>query len=95
MVGFDRLIKKVIITEKSTALKEMNKYQFKVAPQANKHQIKKAVEEMFNVKVKDVRTCNYRGKERILGYSRGRRPNWKKATVTLKEGYKIELVEGV
>jgi large subunit ribosomal protein L23 len=92
---FDKLIRKAIITEKATRLREMNQYQFEVAREANKYQIKNAVETMFNVKVKSVRTCSYRGKVRRLGYSVGNKPDWKKATVTLKEGFKIDLVEGV
>jgi len=92
---FDKLIKRVIITEKSALLKETNKYQFEVDRDANKHQIKNAVEAMFNVKVKDVRTCNYRGKERRMGYSVGAKPDWKKATVTLRSGFKLDLVEGL
>ncbi len=91
----DKLIKRVIVTEKSARLKESSKYQFEVVTEANKHQIKNAIEMLFNVKVKDVKTSNYRGKKRRLGISVGNRPNWKKATVTLKEGYKIELIEGV
>lgn len=92
---FDKLIRKAIITEKATRLREMNQYQFEVAREANKYQIKNAVETMFNVKVKSVRTCSYLGKVRRLGYSVGTKPDWKKATVTLKEGFKIDLVEGV
>ena len=82
------------LTEKSTLMGEkLNKYVFRVAPRANKIQIKKAIETLFQKKVLDVNTCNYAGKkkrERRMDY--GRKTHWKKAIVTLKEGEKIELV---
>jgi len=82
------------LTEKSTLMSEkLNKYVFRVAPRANKIQIKKAIETLFQKKVIDVNTCNYAGKkkrERRMDY--GRKTHWKKAIVTLKEGEKIELV---
>ena len=82
------------LTEKSTLMSEkLNKYVFRVAPRANKIQIKKAIETLFQKKVLDVNTCNYAGKkkrERRMDY--GRKTHWKKAIVTLKEGEKIELV---
>ena len=90
------LIHKPIITEKSTALKESsNRYLFRVDLRANKRQIKQAVEELFNVKVKDVRTAVYRGKQSVVvnraGRFSGQRPSWKKAYVTLEEGNSIEI----
>jgi large subunit ribosomal protein L23 len=82
------------LTEKSTLLSEKhNKYVFRVSPRANKIQIKKAIEKLFQKKVIDVNTCNYAGKkkrERTQNF--GRKAHWKKAIVTLKEGDKIELV---
>jgi large subunit ribosomal protein L23 len=82
------------LTEKSTLLTDkLNKYVFRVAPRANKIQIKNAIEKLFQKKVIDVNTCNYAGKkkrERRADY--GRKVHWKKAIVTLKEGEKIELV---
>ena len=82
------------LTEKATLLGEKyNKYVFRVSPRANKIQIKKAIETLFQKKVLDVNTCNYAGKkkrERTQNY--GRKTHWKKAIVTLKEGDKIELV---
>ena len=88
------LIQNASLTEKATLLSEKhNKYVFRVNPRANKIQIKKAIERLFQKKVVDVNTCNYAGKkkrERRADY--GRKPHWKKAIVTLAEGEKIELV---
>jgi large subunit ribosomal protein L23 len=87
------IIDTVRLTEKATLLSEKhNQYVFRVAPHANKLQIKHAVEKLFGKKVARVNTCNYAGKkrrERTASY--GRKPNWKKAIVTLKAGDKIEL----
>jgi large subunit ribosomal protein L23 len=80
------------ITEKGTQLAGQNKYLFKVEPGANKIEIKRAVESFFKVKVVKVNTMNYAGKkrrERTIHY--GKKPDWKRAVVTLKEGDKIEL----
>ncbi len=94
------IIQKPVVTEKSTALKEdFNRYVFRVDVKANKRQIKKAVEELFEVKVKDVRTAVIRGKRSVVMNRKGRfegyRPNWKKAYVTLAEGDKIDIFEVV
>lgn len=90
-----RVIKRPLITEKSTLHKEMhNQLAFEVDRRANKIEIKKAVEKIFKVRVKDVRTMNYRGKQKRLGRTVGRRPHWKKAIVTLQPGEKIEFFEG-
>jgi len=94
------IIQKPLITEKGTQLKEQsNRYVFKVALNANKHQIKRAVEELFNVHVKDVRTAVYRGKPRTVlnksGRFTGLSPNWKKAYVTLAEGESIDVFDVV
>ncbi len=84
-----------LLTEKGTILKESdNKVLFKVARDANKIEIKRAVEEIFKVKVDSVRTMNYKGKKKRMGRYEGRRPDWKKAIVTLKEGEKLDFVEG-
>lgn len=91
-----QLIRRPLITEKSTLQKEMhNQLVFQVDRQANKVEIKKAVEKIFKVQVMDVRTMNYEGKRKRLGRSSGRRSHWKKAVVTLKPGQKIEFFEGV
>ncbi len=89
------IIIRPIITEKSTMLKEKyNQVAFEVAMNANKKEIKEAVEKLFNVKVVKVRTMIIRGKKRRLGFFEGKRPNWKKAIITLAPGSKIEFFEG-
>ncbi|MBT8407095.1 MAG: 50S ribosomal protein L23 [Deltaproteobacteria bacterium] len=91
-----KIIKRPLITEKSTIIKEMhNQLAFEVDRRANKIEIKKAVERIFKVQVEDVRTMNYQGKRKRLGPREGRRRHWKKAVVTLKPGQKIEFFEGV
>lgn len=94
------VIQKPLITERSTELKEgQNRYVFKVDLRANKRQIKKAVEELFSVTVKDVRTAVYRGKPKVVmnrsGRFSGKAPNWKKAYVTLAEGDSIDVFDVV
>jgi large subunit ribosomal protein L23 len=89
------LIKRPVITEKTTKLMEQNKYCFVVDPRANKTQIKQAIEELFKVKVKDVNTFNLLGKIKRMGRYEGRRPSWKRAIVTLEKGNRIEFFEGV
>jgi len=85
-----------MLTEKGTALKEAdNKVMFKVAKEANKIEIKKAVEEIFKVKVDSVATINCKGKKKRLGRFEGRRPDWKKAIIKLKKGEKLDFIEGV
>src|SRR5215467_6667455 len=87
------IIKTGSLTEKSTLMSEkLNKYVFRVSPRANKIQIKNAIEQLFQKTVVDVNTCNYVGKEKRLRGPLGRRPRWKKAIVTLKEGEKIDLI---
>jgi large subunit ribosomal protein L23 len=90
------IIKKPLVTEKTTAMMEQLKYAFQVDPKANKVEIKKAVEQLFKVKVKSVNTLRVTGKMKRLGVNIGRRPSWKKAIVTLEEGSKpIEIFEGL
>ena len=89
------LIKRPVITEKTTKLMEENKYCFIVDPKANKTQIRQAVEEIFKVKVKSVNTLNTLGKIKRMGRYEGRRPSWKRAIVTLEKGNRIEFFEGV
>ncbi len=88
------LVKRPLITEKTTKLMEENKYCFLVDPRANKTQIKQAIEEIFNVKVKAVNTFNLLGKIKRMGRYQGRRPSWKRAIVTLEPGNRIEFFEG-
>lgn len=84
-----------LITEKtSAAYQDRGEYTFEVHPDASKTQIRLAIEELFGVKVVDVWTSNVRGKEKRMGRNVGRRPNWKKAIVKLREGDTIEVFEG-
>jgi large subunit ribosomal protein L23 len=84
-----------LMTEKSMQQKEEdNTVTFQVLPDANKVEIRSAVEAVFNVKVAEVRTANFEGKLKRMGRHQGRRPSWKKAIVRLAPGHKIELVEG-
>lgn len=85
-----------IITERSMRDMEQNKYTFVVDKKANKIEIKKAVEELFDVKVERVNVVNYMGKMRRMGRNIGRKASWKKAFVKLAEGSKkIEFFEGM
>lgn len=90
------IIRKVLITEKGTILRETYKqYFFEVAREANKVEIKRAVESVFQVKVDSVQTMQVRGKAKRQGRWVGRRNDWKKAIVTLKADQKIELFEQI
>jgi large subunit ribosomal protein L23 len=94
MDNYDIIIKP-LITEKSTKLMDTeNKYVFKVNKHANKIQIKNAVESIFKVHVTKVTTMIMHGKKRRVRYQQGRKPDWKKAIVTLKQGDRIEILEG-
>lgn len=86
------VILNIMVTEKSTLLKEANQYAFKVAPASTKLEVASAVEKLYGVKVKSVNMINYKGKKKRMGRSPivGRRSNWKKAVVSLAEG-SIEL----
>ena len=89
------VIVRPLITEKtSAAFQDRGEYTFQVHTTASKPQIRQAIEELFGVKVTDVWTANHRGKEKRMGRSVGRRPNWKKAIVKLRDGDKIEVFEG-
>jgi large subunit ribosomal protein L23 len=82
----------IILTEKATLLREQhNQVVFEVARDANKVQIRDAVQRLFKVNVTDVNTMVMRGKERRMGRGRGKMQNWKKAIVTLKEGDSIDF----
>jgi large subunit ribosomal protein L23 len=96
MLGPYQIIRRPIITEKGSTLKdENNQLVFEVNLDANKPEIKKAIEKIFKVTVLTVRTQNRIGKKKRMGKSIGRRKNWKKAIVTLKEGDRIDFFEGV
>ena len=87
------IIQEPVITEKTTILRETNKYAFRVLSGANKIQIRQAIESIFSVKVESVRTVNVPSKPKRQGRFQGRRAGWKKAYVTLKAGDSIEIVE--
>ncbi|MGH7665521.1 MAG: 50S ribosomal protein L23 [Gemmatimonadaceae bacterium] len=91
-----RTIVRPIVTEKSSvAYQERGEYTFEVHPGATKPAIRHAIEQLFGVRVTGVWTSNQRGKERRMGKTAGRRPQWKKAIVTLREGDSIdEIFEG-
>ena len=85
-----------VITEKGTLVNEQgNQFVFRVRPEANKVEIRRAVESLFKVKVEGVRTMNYLGKNRRVGRWSGQRPRWKKAYVTLAAGQRIDFFEAV
>jgi large subunit ribosomal protein L23 len=89
------IIKRPLDTEKLDRMRDReNKFAFEIDLKANKTEVRQAVEQIFKVKVLDVKTSIVRGKFRRIGRSEGQRPNWKKAIVTLKEGDAIQLFEG-
>lgn len=92
------IIRRPLVTEKSTIMREEagNIIAFEVAPDANKIQVKNAVEQLFKIKVEEVRLFNVRGKVKRMGRWSGKRRDWKKAYVRLKEGEKApDFIEGV
>lgn len=90
-----KIIRRPLVTEKSTIQKEeARQYAFEVDRNSNKIEIKSAVEHLFKVKVNQVRTINVLGKMKRLGRRYGKRPDWKKAVVTLREGDRIDFFEG-
>ena len=88
------IIIRPVVTEKSSALMELNKYTFEVRRDVNKIQIRNAVEEAFKVKVLSVNTINVKSKPKRMGASIGRTRSWKKAIVSLPQGQLIEFFEG-
>jgi large subunit ribosomal protein L23 len=93
-MNFNDVIVQPIISEKSTALAELNKYVFKVNIAANKIMVKKAIKHLFAVEPESVNVIVSRGKEKRLRYRKGNRPAFKKAIVTLKKGDKIDVFVG-
>ncbi len=85
------IIKRPIVTEKTTLNQDLNQVVFEVALHANKHQIREAVEGLFDVRVSRVQTAVMQGKRKRFGRHFGKRANWKKAVVTLREGDSIDL----
>jgi large subunit ribosomal protein L23 len=91
-----QILRRPLVTEKSTTAKEAyNKLYFEVDRRANKIEIKQAVEKIFKVNVLEVATANIRGKKKRVGRHFTRRPDWKKAMVTIKPGQRVEFFEGV
>jgi len=92
---YDQIIRP-LVTEKTTIQKELhNQFSFEVSPRANRVEIKKAVEKIFNVRVAGVQTMNVKGKVKQRGRIIGKRKDWKKAVVTLFPGERIDFFEGV
>ena len=89
------ILRRPVVTEKSTLLQEENRYVFEVAPSATKLEIKDAVEAAFGVSVRKVRTMNVRGKKKRFGPRFSQLRSWKKAIVTVSHGDSITLFEGV
>jgi large subunit ribosomal protein L23 len=90
------IIEQPLLTEKNVNHSDQGKYVFRVARDANKIEIRQAIEAIYKVPVKGVNTMNVRGEMRRVGRGRpGRQPSWKKAIVTLEPGNAIELFEGV
>lgn len=90
------IIERPLVTEKSMAGAEQGKYTFRVNKNANKIEIARAIEQLFNVKVDSVNTISVKGKKKRLGrHPEGKTADWKKAIVTLKSGYRIEIFEGM
>jgi large subunit ribosomal protein L23 len=87
-----KILKEPHISEKATILSDENKYIFKIYPRANKVETKKAIEDVYGVKVKDVNIINVHRKRRILRGVEGFKPGFKKAIVTLEKGEKIEII---
>ena len=95
MPAFHEVVVRPVVTEKSSAAYQNRKeYAFEVHPEANKHQIRAALEKLFGVTVTAVRTMQMRRHEVTRGRTRGTTPRWKKAIVTLKEGDSIAVFEG-
>ena len=94
-MNYEDILIQPVLSEEATALREQNKYTFKVHPDASKIQIKEAVRRLFNVKVLDCTTCNVQGKMKRLRGRPGRTASYKKAIVRLAEGETIAAFEGV
>lgn len=91
-----RIVTSPLITEKGTLVNQQgNQVLFKVRREANKAEIRHAIEALFKVRVEKVRTANFLGKKRRVGRTMGQRPAWKKAYVTLAEGQRIDFFETV
>ncbi|OGO02767.1 MAG: 50S ribosomal protein L23 [Chloroflexi bacterium RBG_13_54_8] len=94
-MDIDRVLRRPVITEKSTSLQERGKYTFEVMKRVNKRQVKEAVEKAFKVKVLDINLITVPGKTRRVGRRQVKTASWRKALVKLEAGQKIEFFEGV
>jgi len=95
MKELHHILRKPLITEKSNLMKELaNQVAFEVSPTATKIEIRKAVEEVFKVKVVGVQTARMTGKRKRFGRTMGKKPDWKKAVVTLAPGERVDFFEG-
>ncbi len=96
MINYYDMIIRPVVTEKTTEQKEGdNQITFEVNPKTNRIEVKRAIENIFNVKVETVRTMNVKGKVKRRGRVIGKRKNWKKAIVTLMPGQRIDFFDGV
>jgi large subunit ribosomal protein L23 len=96
MINYYDMIIRPVVTEKTTEQKEGdNQITFEVNPKTNRIEVKRAIENIFNVKVEAVRTMNVKGKVKRRGRVIGKRKNWKKAIVTLMPGQRIDFFDGV
>ena len=91
---YQTIVRPIVTEKSSTAYQDRGEYTFEVHPEASKQAIRQAIEQLFGVKVTGVWTSNARGKTRRVGKTAGRRPNWKKAIVKLREGDSIAIFEG-
>jgi large subunit ribosomal protein L23 len=90
-----QIIIRPVVSEKSYVLATAGKYTFRVHPEAHKTQVKQAVEELFGVKVLDVRTMSVKGKPKRRGFTAGRRRSWRKAVVQVRPGDTIPIFQGL
>ncbi len=95
MIARDIILKPVVSEKSMEMMQDANTYTFQVDKRANKVEIKRAIEDIFNVEVLKVNTMNVRGKKRRMGRNEGKRPDWKKAMVKLAKGNEIEIFEGL
>ena len=96
MKSIYEVIRRPVITEKSTLMKELdNQVVFEVDARANKHEVREAVEKLFGVKVQSINTIKVPGRPRRFGRTLGRRAGWKKAIVTLRPGQELDLYDMV
>ena len=92
-MDYNDIIIKPVLSEKTTDMAEQNKYVFRVSMKANKHSIKKAIKEIFNVNPVKINVMKVRGRKKRVRYQYGYTTSWKKAIITLKKGDKIEIFE--